>query len=53
VYKTLAGNPEIKRPLGRAKHRWEDVIRMGLGEIGGAVGCVFIWLRIVSSGRLM
>jgi len=26
--------PEGKRQLGRPRHRWEDNIRMGLGEIG-------------------
>jgi hypothetical protein len=43
VYKVLVGNPEVKRPLGRPKRRWEDGIRMDLGEIG--VGCVD-WIRL-------
>jgi len=30
----LVGKPEEKRPLGRPRHRWEDNIRMDLGEIG-------------------
>jgi hypothetical protein len=34
VYKVLMGKPEGKRPLGRARHRWEDGIRMDLREIG-------------------
>jgi hypothetical protein len=34
VYKVLAGNPEVKRPLGRPRRRWEDGIRMDLREIG-------------------
>jgi hypothetical protein len=34
VYKVLVGNPEGKRPLGRPRRRWEDGIRMDLGEIG-------------------
>jgi hypothetical protein len=34
VYKVLLGNPEGKRPLGRPRRRWEDGIRMDLGEIG-------------------
>jgi hypothetical protein len=34
VYKVLVGKPERKRPLGRPRHRWEDGIRMYLGEIG-------------------
>jgi hypothetical protein len=34
VYKVLVGKPEGKRPLGRPRCRWEDVIRMDLREIG-------------------
>jgi hypothetical protein len=34
VYKVLVGKPEAKRPLGRPKRRWEDGIRMDLGDIG-------------------
>jgi hypothetical protein len=33
VYKVLVGKPEGKRPLGRPRRRWEDGIRMDLGEI--------------------
>jgi hypothetical protein len=41
VYKVLVGKPEGERPLGRPRHRWEDGIRMDLGEIGlGAV----VWI---------
>jgi hypothetical protein len=32
VYKVLVGKPEGKRPLGRPRRRWEDGIRMDLGE---------------------
>jgi hypothetical protein len=43
VYKVLVGKPEGKRPLGRPRHRWEDEIRMDLGEIGlGGVD----WIRL-------
>jgi hypothetical protein len=28
------GKPEGKRPLGRPRRRWDDVIRMDLREIG-------------------
>jgi hypothetical protein len=38
VYKVLVGKPEGKRPMGRPRRRWEDVIRMDLREIG--LGCV-------------
>jgi hypothetical protein len=34
VYKVLVGKPEGKRPNGRPRRRWEDGIRMDLGEIG-------------------
>jgi hypothetical protein len=34
VYKVLMGNPEGKRQLVRPRYRWEDEIRMHLGEIG-------------------
>jgi hypothetical protein len=33
VYKVLVGKSEGKRPLGRARRRWEDGIRMDLREI--------------------
>jgi hypothetical protein len=29
----LVENPEGKRPLGRPRYRWEDNIKMDLGEI--------------------
>jgi len=29
----LVGRPEGKRPLGIPRHRWEDSIKMDLGEI--------------------
>jgi hypothetical protein len=34
VYKVLVGKPKGKRPLGSPRHRWEDGIRMDIGEIG-------------------
>jgi hypothetical protein len=30
----LVGRPEGKRPLGRRRRRWENNIKMDLGEIG-------------------
>jgi hypothetical protein len=33
VYKVLVEKPKGKRPLGRSRRRWDDEIRMGLGEI--------------------
>jgi hypothetical protein len=40
VHRVLVGMPEGKRPLDRPRCRWEDGIRMYLGEIhcgGGGV----------------
>jgi hypothetical protein len=37
VYRVLVGKPEGKRPLGRPRSRWEDGIKMDLGEIGWRV----------------
>jgi hypothetical protein len=50
VYRVLVGKLEGKRPLERPRHRWEDGIKMDLGEIdwGGVE-----WLRIgIFSGLL-
>ena len=30
----LVGKPEVKRPLGRPRRRWEDNIKMDLREVG-------------------
>jgi hypothetical protein len=34
VCKVVVGKPKGKRSLERPKHKWEDGIRMDLGEIG-------------------
>jgi len=34
VYRVLVGKPEVKRPLGRPRCRWEDNIKMDLLEVG-------------------
>jgi hypothetical protein len=33
AYNILVGKPEGKRQIGKPKHRWEDNVRMDLGEI--------------------
>jgi hypothetical protein len=37
LYRVLVGKPEGKRPLEKPRCRWEDVIKMGLREIGWGV----------------
>jgi hypothetical protein len=34
VYRILVGKPEGKRPLGRARSKWVDNIKIDLREIG-------------------
>jgi hypothetical protein len=34
VYRVLVGKPEGKRPLGRPRHRWEDISKMNFQEVG-------------------
>ena len=34
AYRVLVGKPEGKRPLVRPRRRWEDNIKINLGEVG-------------------
>jgi hypothetical protein len=36
-YRILVGKSEGRRPLGRARHGWEDNIKMDLGKISWKV----------------
>jgi hypothetical protein len=38
VHMVLVGKPEVKRPLGRPRSRWEDNIKMDVEEVGGGRG---------------
>jgi hypothetical protein len=56
TYRLLMGNPEGKRTLGRPRHRWVDIIRMDLGEVGwGGVDWIVLgqdrdrWTALVSA----
>jgi hypothetical protein len=33
IYTVFVGKPEVKRPLGRPRHRWEDNIKMDIQEV--------------------
>ena len=33
VYRVLVGKPEVKRPLGRPRRKWEDNIKKDLQEV--------------------
>jgi hypothetical protein len=45
LYRLLVGTPERKRPLGRARSRWEDNIKMDFRDIGGG-GMAWIYLAL-------
>jgi hypothetical protein len=53
AYRLLVGKPEGKRPLGRPRRRWVDIIRMDLGEVDGVMWTGLIWLRIGTGGELL
>jgi hypothetical protein len=53
VKKVLVGKSERKRPLRRRERRWEDGIRIDLGETGWGMYSGFSWLRIGSGGGLL
>jgi hypothetical protein len=53
VYRVLVRKPEGKRPLERPRRRWEDGVKMDLGEIGWGVWSGFTWLRIRIIGGLL
>jgi hypothetical protein len=44
VSRVLVGRPEGKSPLGRLRRRWEDNIKIDLGEIGIDTAN---WIRLV------
>jgi hypothetical protein len=52
AYNILVGIQEGNRPLGRPRHRWDD-IRTGLRENDRKVWTGLIWLRRKTSGGLL
>jgi hypothetical protein len=34
ICRVLVGKPEVMRPLGRPRHRWEDNVKVNLQEVG-------------------
>jgi len=43
VHRVLVEKPEVKRPLGRPRRRWEDNIKTDLQEVGGGRGD---WMKL-------
>jgi hypothetical protein len=48
--RVLVGRLGVKRPLGRTKSRWKDIIKMDLQEVGWGARIGLNWLRIGTSG---
>jgi len=44
--------PEIKKLLGRSRHRWDDNLKMDLQEIGWGPSTALVWLRTETGGDL-
>ena len=38
LHRVLVGKPEVKRPFGRPRRRWQDNIKMDLQEVGKGRG---------------
>jgi hypothetical protein len=53
AYAFFFGKPEGKRPLARARRRWDDNIRIDLREIGWEVETGFMWHRAGTNGGLL
>jgi hypothetical protein len=53
VYRVLVEKHEGKRPLGRARRRWEDNIKMNLQEVGCGAWTGSIWLKIWTDGGFL
>ena len=50
VHRVLVGKSEGKRPLGRPRRKWEDILRWIFRKLEGVVGTGWSWLRIGTGG---
>jgi hypothetical protein len=46
TYRVVVGRPEVKRPLRRPRHKWEDNIKMDLYKLDEEAWTGLLWLRI-------
>jgi hypothetical protein len=42
LYRVLLGKPEVKRPLGSSRRRWESNIRTDLQEVGWVMDWIYL-----------
>jgi hypothetical protein len=50
VYRVLLGKPEVKRPSGRPRRRWENNIKMDIKTWDVREWTGLGWLRIETGG---
>jgi hypothetical protein len=50
AYRVLVGRPEGRRPLGRPRHRWEEILKWIFKTWDGEERTGLIWLRIKTGG---
>jgi hypothetical protein len=53
AYRLLVGKPEGKRPLGRPRRRWVDILGWILERWDGVMWTGLVWLRIRKGGELL
>jgi hypothetical protein len=53
TYRLLVGKPQGKRPLGRPRRRWVDILLWILEGWDGVMWTGLVWLRIETGGELM
>jgi hypothetical protein len=53
TYRILMGKPEGKRPLGRPRRRWLDILGWILERENEVLWIGLMWLRIGTSGGLL
>jgi hypothetical protein len=48
-YRVLVGRPDSKRPLGKRKRRWDDIIKLDLQDVGwGGMD----WIAVAQDGQV-
>jgi hypothetical protein len=53
AYSVLVGKPQVRRPLGRSRRKWEDNIKIYIHEVrwgGGGAWNGLIWLGVGAGG---
>jgi len=51
IYRVLVAKPERKRPLGRPRHSWEEILRWIFKKWDVEVWTGLSWLRIGTGGE--